>query len=40
MEKVKGIFDVVDYVIFRLSVTIAGLGALGLAAYGAWKLFE
>jgi hypothetical protein len=35
----KPFFDAADYVLFRSSILIAGLGVLGLAAYGAWKLF-
>jgi uncharacterized membrane protein len=40
LRKIKTFFDCVDYVIFRLAITVGGLGVLGLAAYGAWKLFE
>jgi hypothetical protein len=37
--RIKTFFDTADYVLYRLSILIAGLGVLGLAAYGAWKLF-
>jgi len=38
-DHIKTFFDTADYVLYRSSILLAGLGVLGLAAYGAFKLF-
>lgn len=39
-QTIKEFFDNTDYLVFRLSVTVGALGVLGLAVWGAMKLFE
>jgi hypothetical protein len=37
--RTKQFFDATDYFLYRLSVVIGEVGVLGLALYGAFKLF-